>query len=257
MATISAASFEFASTSFASFASPGVWLPWLFASVLIIMIASLMGQAAYIRSRLDSISPPSFDSNDVTCSACDPAIRAYSLNVNVANTMTLSTTPPPTTVKVNATGQLARCASTLKYVNDGTFDAKWLVLRRNAGSDKLVSDVANGKTRYIVFLAGTYVIVSTLGSTAANNVKTLVAADDVLFLVQTVQTAASTFTSTSASATAAGTCVPLIVQAPVTPLATGDPLFAAIAGATATLSVQGWGYAGSTSSSRDIMTPVG
>ena len=229
------------------------WMPWVFASILIVLTASLLGQAAYIRSRLDAIAPPPLPSSE--CTACYPAVRAYSIKVNTSATKMLNIDLESSPVTVNVPRQLGTCglSKDLVQLHNGKFTAKWLVLK-GSGSASLLSDVVNGYTRYIVAKQNTYIVVAATGSPREQTAiatlskhNILMNPGDVFFLVQTVATFDTSFVASETTPT--NVCNPLIATSPIllAEAVTSDSLFNAISASPSDLTIHIWGYAGAAS----------
>ena len=97
---------------------------------LCLIAVALTGQAAYIRSRMDLLAPASTPEDLLACSACYPAVRAYSVRINVSATNKLQSDATTALVPVQAMRQLGSCPGNETILIDrGRYTAKWLVLR--------------------------------------------------------------------------------------------------------------------------------
>ena len=224
---------------------------------MVIMVASLMGQAAYIRSRIDATPPPMSVNQSITCSACNPAVRAYSLAINVKGMRDAKVTQ---TLSVRNLFGVCKSGnkSTPTQFNDGTANANWIVLSATPGSASLLSDVANGYTQYIVIFDNTYVILTTIGSTAESKMRAgskNIKSTDVLFLIQTVNNFKQSYIRGSHNAIERE-CEVVMARAPVFTMADSltDPLLTEINNSTQsdTMYVQGWGYAGASQNAMSL-----
>jgi hypothetical protein len=218
------------------------WIPWTFALVLILFVTMLMGQAAYIRSRLDGLAPKT--SPDSTTNLSIQAVRAYSVRVDVASTKTLSR------YLVNL--KIDNISDTCGRVNKhGKLPAKWLVLKNTDGNGQLASDVQMGLVRNIVLYTDTYAIVNATGSDAERDAReTLGSNSDVtLYLVASMSTFSSSiqieFDIDATSQEKA--CTSLPIRAPITNTSgnNGD-IFKTVETATERyILTHVWGYSGS------------
>lgn len=234
---------------------PGVWVPWVLAAVVIVMIASLLGQAAFIRTRLDAMAPATPTSEAVRCSACNPAVRAYSLKVNVAATHHLSSLSATDVIAMRQLGVCSAKPTAPIQIEQGVFSAYWLVVRGGSGGASLMYDIASGYTRYLVISSDTYVITASPGSNGENAARDLVrsSADtgDLFFLIQSVAGFVNTFRSDMNG------CRPIPVRSPFTSTSTSTstpylPILTTVSNAsgsrTSNVLVHAWGYSGAYSS---------
>lgn len=182
-------------------------------AILLVIALTLLGQAAYLRARLDALAPRSDVDVGVAASGGTPALKAYSLKVNVAATLALKRVP----AIVTAARQLGTCGSSPATVQIDAlrFPAAWLVLRAGsagAGARALLYDVTNGFTTYLVLLRDTYVIAASPGGPAEAHARASAAAfiadDDVLVAVRSVA-------DINATLTAPGDCRLMLQHAPI------------------------------------------
>lgn len=168
---------------------------WGFLLAVAVLTVSLMGQAAFLRSRLDRLAPAAMqlssddpaaaqiETNRVDLLSSATTVRAYALKIDAEATRTLRKADPFVRLTASDLGiQACSCPHT-KY------DAQWLVVRGPVGSpgaSRLAADLRDGTTRYLQHRQAYAVISSGVGSDLDTRARALLQApegDDLLLLL--------------------------------------------------------------------------
>lgn len=207
-----------------SFSSGGLLWTTAVLAVLFCAVVALFGQAAYMRSRLNAIEKVSLARGQALQSQGQesqaPAIRAYSVKVNVAATRALSSW----TALVKDASLESQCGSPQT--------GRLLVIRgssRSTSGPMLHRDVSTGQVRYFLIQQATY-MVWTLGDSknelavrsSPGMSGAVLADDDLILVIQLLQQ-----------------CPAATIRPPVmsSTLSSGDPLKE-----VQQERVHGWGY---------------